>query len=278
MKILFGVTLALFLSACSAKMEAGGPAASSAIMRDAAAPAAAAASTDPAAPRYIATRHKLMFEAPEADLHKRFEAIQAACVKLACIVLNADQNQSRPRQPANATLTARIPPQAFDSFLKTLQQHGKLLQHARDSEDLTAEVIDVEARIANLTALKTRILDLMAKRTGNMEEVLKAEEQLAETQTELDSIMGKRKALAGRTEMTRVELTLVAESLHAEQSWAAPVAQASKEAGHVLMSSVGVLITVTVALLPWLLILIPLFLWLRKLYRERKARRAQQAV
>lgn len=277
MKILSGLALALplLLCACSQKVETAGAAPSSAVMAGSGTGARAGSSHDPAAPRYIATSHKLLFEAPEADLHKHFEAIQAACLKLACIILNANQNQSRGRQQADATLTARLPPQAFDGFLTTLQEHGKLLRHARESEDLSAEVVDVEARIANLTALRARILDLMAKRTGNMEELLKAEEQLAQTQTELDSIAGKRKALAGRTDMTRVELSLVAESLHAEESWAAPVAQAGKESGHVLMASLGTLITVTVALLPWLLVLIPLFLWLRKLYRARKARRAQ---
>ncbi|NHZ35325.1 DUF4349 domain-containing protein [Massilia rubra] len=274
MKILSGIVVAFFLCACSQKMEvaAGGA------MPEAVETKLIEAPEPPGSRRYIATRHKLLLEAPEAELHKHFEAIQAACLKLACVVLNADQSQARLRSPANATLSARIPPQAFDSFLKTMLEHGKLLQHERDSEDLTAQVIDVEAKIANLTALKARILDLLAKRTGNLKEVLEAEKQLSETQSELDSISGQRKALASQTEMTRVELNLVAESLHAEQSWVAPVAQAIKESGHVLTSSLGVLITVVVAVLPWLLVLIPLFLWLRKLYRARKARRAQAAM
>ncbi|HEX8610232.1 MAG TPA: DUF4349 domain-containing protein [Telluria sp.] len=274
MKIILGIAVALLLSACGQKLEKVGAAPAIAAAAGKAADAPAAQQTR----RYIATRHKLMLEAPEAELHKHFDAIQAACVKLACVVLNADQSQARRYTPASATLTARIPPQAFDSFLKTMLEHGKLLQHERDSEDLTAAVIDVDARIANLTALKARILDLLARRTGNLKEVLEAEKQLSETQAELDSIIGKRKDLASQTEMTRVELKLVAESLHAEQSWAAPVADAAKESGHVLMSSLGVLITVIVAVLPWLSVFIPLFLWLRKLYRARKARRAQAAI
>lgn len=274
MKLLSVIVVALLLSACTSKEEDARPAS----MPQAAGSAVADLAEPQASRRYIATRHKLVLEAPEADLHKHFDAIHTACVKLGCIVLNADQSQARPREPANATLTARIPPQAFDGFLKTMLEHGKLLQHERDSEDLTAQVIDVEAKIANLTALKARILDLLAKRTGNMKEILDAEAQLSKTQAELDSIVGQRKALASRTEMTRVELRLLAESLHADESWAAPVAQASKESGYVLMASVGVLITVVVAMLPWLLVAIPLFLWLRKLYRARKARRAQAAM
>lgn len=282
MKILFVTALALLLSACSAKNESGQGIGMSGRYTAASAPVADAVMEQEAKPlptrRYIALRHSLKVEAPEADLHKHFDAIQAACIKLGCIVLDADQSLSRPNQNASATLTARIPPQAFDAFLKTMLEHGKLLQHKRDSEDLTAQVIDVDAKIANLTALKTRILDLLAKKTGNMEEVLAAEAQLSKTQADLDSILGQRKALASQTDMTRVELHLVTESLHAEESWLAPVAEAATTSGHVLMSSLGVMITVVVALLPWLLIVIPLFLWLRKLYRARKARRAQAAI
>jgi hypothetical protein len=278
MKILFPIALALLLSACSQKLEALEVTPPGASVGGAGARQGGPAPGGPHAARYIATRHTLLLETPEADLHKHFDAIQAACVKLACIVLNAKQEQSRPHQSANATLTARIPPQAFDGFLKAMLEHGKLLRHERDSEDLSAEVIDVDARIANLTTLKTRILDLLAKRSGDMKEVLEAEAQLSKTQAELDSILGQRKALASRTEMTRVELTLVAESLQAKGSWAAPVAQAAGDSGHVLMSSVGMLIIAAVAVLPWLLILIPLFLWLRKLHRARKARRAQAAM
>ncbi|MDM5178469.1 hypothetical protein PO883_14815 [Massilia sp. DJPM01] len=65
--------------------------------------------------------------------------------------------------------------------------------------------------------------------------------------------------------------------LGAWDSWDAPAARAAGESGRVLMSSLATLITVTVAVLPWLLVGLPLFLWLRKRYRLRKARRAQAA-
>ncbi|WP_157778402.1 DUF4349 domain-containing protein [Massilia violaceinigra] len=273
-KFLFGVAVVLLLSACSQNVGKSADSASQLSSK-----AADAALETPAARRYIATRHKLLLEAPEADLDKHFDAIQAACVKLACVVLRADQNRcGGPYNPAQATLTARIAPHAFDSFLDILLKHGKLRQHQRESEDLTSEVIDVEARIANLTALKTRILELLAKRSGNLEEVLAAEKQLSAIQAELDSIQGKRKALAGQTETTRVEVTLVPQSLAAAGSWAAPVVEAAGESGRVLMSSLATLITVTVAVLPWLLVGLPLFLWLRKLYRKRQVRRAQAAI
>ncbi|MES2316155.1 MAG: DUF4349 domain-containing protein [Pseudomonadota bacterium] len=220
--------------------------------------------------RYIAFVHEIKLEAPAATLHQQFLAIQDECLKLGCEILDAAQTSESPYQPPHASLTARVPPAAFARFFTSTQARAKLLVHHRKSEDKTAEVIDVEARIKNLEALKLRVLDLLVKRTGDMKEILAAEKQLAETQAELDSIVGKRRALAKQTDMVRVEIELVAQSLGAEGSFAAPVSEAVQESGKVLMSSLGALITLVVAALPWVLGIWALTIGVRRFLRRRK--------
>ena len=222
--------------------------------------------------RYIAFIHEIRLETPAAGLHQQFLAIQGECLKLGCEILDAAQVSETPNQPPHASLTARVPPAAFERFFTSAQAKAKLLAHHRKSEDKSADVIDVEARIANLEALKARVLDLLNKRTGDMKEILAAEKQLADTQSELDSINGKRRALAKQTDMVRVEIELVAQSLSAEGSFAAPVAEAVQESGKVLMSSLGMLITIAVAAFPWLLCIWVLVSVVRRLIRRRKLR------
>ncbi|MES2323514.1 MAG: DUF4349 domain-containing protein [Pseudomonadota bacterium] len=220
--------------------------------------------------RHIALRHSLVFEAPGEELQKRFDAIHSECLKLGCIVLNAKQTIATADQYGKASLSARIPPAAFSTFLKGVQAQGKLLQHNQDSDDKTAEVIDVEAKIKNLTALRDRITELLAKRTGKLEEVLAAERQLAETQSQLDSIQMMRKALAAETELVRVDIELLAERLASKGSWAEPTVNALGESGRVLMSSLGAMITFVVAALPWLLLFSVPFFLIRRMWRNRK--------
>lgn len=224
--------------------------------------------------RHIALRHVLVFEAPAEVLQKRFDAIHAECLKLGCIVLNAKQTIATSDQYGKASLSARIPPAAFNTFLQGAHAQGKLLQHNQDSDDKTAEVIDVDAKIKNLTALRDRISELLAKRTGKLDEVLAAERQLAETQSQLDGIQMMRKALAAETELVRVDIELVAERLAVKGSWAEPTMNALDESGRVLMASLGAMITFVVAALPWVLLLSVPFFLLRRMWRDSKTKSA----
>jgi hypothetical protein len=144
--------------------------------------------------------------------HLRFSAIQAECLTLGCEIIGAEQSAKMPHHAARATLTARVPPAALAGFFKGLQAHGRLLSQSGTSEDKSAEVVDVEARIKNLEALKARVLELMAKQAGTLQDLLAAEKQLAETQAAFDSIHEQRRVLARDTEMVRLDIELVAES------------------------------------------------------------------
>ena len=228
------------------------------------------APADAAQRRFIAAKHQITLEAPAADLQQQFMAIQAECLKLGCEILDAVQLTETAYQTPHASLTARVPPKAFEHFFSSAQAHAKLIEHHSESEDKTAEVIDVEARIKNLEALRARVLELLNKRTGNMKEILEAEKQLSETQAALDSINGQRRALAKQTDMVRVEIKLVAKSLSAEGSFAAPVSEALRESGRVLMSSLGSMIIFAVAAFPWLLAIALVVAGLRRLNRRRK--------
>lgn len=227
--------------------------------------------------RYLALKHRVTLLVPAASLAQHFGAIQAECLKLGCEILSAGQETESPDQYAHATLTARVPPAAFHGFFTGIQAHGKLLSHHSESEDKTAEVIDVEARIKNLEALKARVLELLAKNAGSLKDMLDAEKQLAETQAALDSINGQRRVLASQTDMIRIEIELRPQSLRNEGNWTAPVAVAVDEAGEVLMKSIAFLLTAAVALLPWALLFSLVFLPLRRIWRRRRAARLAKA-
>ncbi len=265
MKIPLCFAFVICLAACSNKSYApeGRPVQETAAR-------AAGGQPAPSTKRFIATRHRITFDTPAEQLHQQFEAIHASCLKLGCVVLSSSQIHESPSAYAQAKLDARLPPAAFEGFLRDALSRANLLEHHRESDDKTAEVIDVEAKIANLTALKARVLELLAKRTADLKETLEAEKQLAETQSALDSIQGVRKALANETDMVRVEITLQAKTLRTRRSWLAPIGDAIDESGNILASSLGALISFVVALLPWVLVLAYPAIWLVRRWRNRK--------
>ena len=227
--------------------------------------------------RYLALKHKVTLLVPADSLAQHFSTMQAECLKAGCEILSAGREAEGSDQYAHALLTARVPPAAFAAFFTGIQAHGKLYSHFSESEDKTAEVIDVDARIKNLEALKARVLELLAKNAGSLKDMLDAEKQLAETQAALDSINGQRRALANETDMIRIDIELRPQSFTTEGAWTAPVAEAVDESGAVLMKSLAFLVTATVALLPWVLLIGLLFLPLRRLWRRRRTAKLARA-
>jgi len=268
------LTLSLSLAACSKGGHAPAePSPSMPQMVD-----AASGKTAAAPKKFIALSHRLTMLLPADQLQPRSQALQAQCLQAGCEILSVDTQTATHGQAARATMTARVPPAAFERFFAATQAQGTLLAHYATAEDKTAQVIDVEARINNLEAFKGRILELLAKRTASLKEALEAEQQLANTQAELDSIREQRRRLASETEMVRIEINLVTERGDGARTWSAPITSALKDAGSVLAASLGGLITFAVAVLPWalagwLLLWIPI----RRLWRRRKLNAAKAA-
>jgi hypothetical protein len=228
--------------------------------------------------RHIALTHKISLQAPAAELQAKFQTIHRQCVALGCEVLSVVTRAEGRHQSESAELIARVPPAAFERFFSGVQAQGKLMAHVATADDKTAEVIDVEARIKNLEAFKARILELLAKRTATLKEALEAEQQLATTQGELDSIRERRRQLASQTELIRVEIDMQASSLGNSGSWSAPIVASLSDAGEVLAQSLSALITFAVAALPWL-VAGWLLIWLPigRAWRRRKASAATAA-
>lgn len=267
------LTLSFLLAACS--RQQGAPMESAA----AAAPVVGKPGAgSPAQKRYIALSHQLRMQTPADQLQARFQAIQARCIQAGCEIVSIASEAEGRHRAASATLVARVPPEAFDRFFADTQAQGKLISHMAQAEDKTAEVIDVEARIKNLEAFKARVTELLAKRTATLKETLEAEQQLASTQADLDSIREKRRQLASQTDMVRIQIDLMASWAGNDASWSAPIVSALSEGGGILASSVGALIMFLIGALPWVFAGW-LLLWLpgRRAWRRRKLNAAKAA-
>lgn len=228
--------------------------------------------------RHIAYSYNLHYEAPAEVLMQRFAAIEAECIKLKCSILKASRDNTAGGESPSAELSARIAPAALPAFLNSTAAANTLTSQTRSSEDKTIAVIDAEAKIKNLTALKTRILQLLEQRAGNLADVLAAEKQLGEIQTQLDTIAGVRQMLALETEMVKVDISLTTQSSVSRGSWFHPVATALDKAVDVLMGSLGMLILFLVGAIPWAIVLVPLVWWMSKVMRNRRLRREARAA
>ncbi|MGJ7546432.1 DUF4349 domain-containing protein [Variovorax sp. LT1R16] len=240
------------------------------------------ASADPAEAsplqRFLAVRQDLNVEVPPEQLADAWAKMRDLCGSLQCELLSSSLLRETPQQPGNAQLEMRVLPADADKLLSGLANVGKVVSHTTTSEDKTAEVIDVEARIRNRTefrdSLRVMLRDTVTKRT--MADLLAIQRTLSDTQAELDAMATQRKVLGQETSKQHIQIqfTPTRALVRGGESYS-PMMKALRNAGTVLAESVGALITFVAAVLPWvLLVVLPVGWLVRVLWRRRRAKSA----
>jgi hypothetical protein len=266
----------LLLGACGKKSESPAMDAASSQMRAAPAVYSEQSETKLASneradiKRYIAMRHHLVVESSSGDLEANFNRVTEQCLKLKCQIMTAEINRDLQYGMPNAHLSMRLPPEAFEKFFAGLAKTTQVVQHRRESEDKTNQVIDADAHIKNLTELRNRMRTLLVSHPANIKDLIEIERQLADAQAQLDTMMGQRKLLALETEMIEMDIAFQSQSKVTESGFFAPVFEAWHNAGHLLMNSFAGLISFVAVMIPWFMMIIPGAIFLLRVYRRYK--------
>jgi hypothetical protein len=169
-----------------------------------------------------------------------------------------------------ATLTLRIP---ADKFSGTVDQIGKLgRERSRQisTQDVTAQVIDLAARIQAQQASVDRVRALLAK-AQSISEITSIESELSRRESDLESLQAQQRNLDDLTALSTISATLLGPDA------ATPPPPKQPETGflvglrngwHAFVASVQVILTVIGALLPFAVVLgVPVLLvlgWARR--------------
>jgi len=167
----------------------------------------------------------------------------------------------------------RVAPEDLNKLLAQIQKLGTVAQHTTEREDKTTEVVDTEAKIKNLTSFRDNLRAMLAKPSAKVSDLVEIQKQLTETQSELDSESAHRKILANETEKIAVEISFHVERTVANTSGLSLIRNALRESGTVLADSTASLITTVVAIIPWLVLILPALWLLAKAWKRLKLRR-----
>jgi Domain of unknown function (DUF4349)/Putative zinc-finger len=108
------------------------------------------------------------------------------------------------------TLSAalRIPAKQLDGFLADLRGLGRVEQESQSNEEVSAEYVDLQARLRSAQATERRLIELLATRTGKLEDVLEVERELARIRGEIESMQGQSNLLLHRVSYATVQVDL----------------------------------------------------------------------
>ncbi|HUF30651.1 MAG TPA: DUF4349 domain-containing protein [Gemmatimonadaceae bacterium] len=107
----------------------------------------------------------------------------------------------------SATLVMRVPDARLEAALDSLGTLGEITSRSVAVQDVTTTVIDLDARIASLTAARDRLRELQT-RAATVTEIVEVERELARIQGELDSLQGRLAYLRDAAALSQLQVTL----------------------------------------------------------------------
>jgi hypothetical protein len=111
-------------------------------------------------------------------------------------------------RPAARTLvtTVKVPTDQIDATLAVIRSLGRVQDESRGSEDVTAQSVDLDARLANARRTEQRLVAVLAQRTGKVSDVLEVEREIARVRGEIEQMEGARKRLTTRIDFATIDL------------------------------------------------------------------------
>lgn len=106
-----------------------------------------------------------------------------------------------------ASITAQVPAADLQAFLDDVTALGDVDALDISAQDVTTQVIDLDARINVLEGSIDRMTDLLAE-AQRIEDVIAIESELARRQADLDSLTSQREYLAEQVAMSTVTISL----------------------------------------------------------------------
>ena len=105
-----------------------------------------------------------------------------------------------------ASVTYRIPSDRWDESLTALRGLGKVLGEQTDAIEVTGQLVDLQARIANLRASEQALQGIAAKAT-KISDVLEVESRLTEVRGQIEQLDGQRAHLADQAGLGTLTVT-----------------------------------------------------------------------
>ena len=210
-------------------------------------------------------------------LMARHEQACVAAGVAVCQVIGSESTRFG-QDELSARLAIRATPAYVARFRNALSSEaeeagGRVASSATESEDLTRALVDTEARLRAQTTLRDRLQQLLATRSGPLEQLLQVERELARVQGEIDAEQSTLAVMRTRVATSRLEIDYRAAGQLAPDSAFLPVRDAVDGATGAFMVSVAALIWVAAFAAPIALIAVPLVWWGLRRRRAKKARK-----
>lgn len=163
---------------------------------------------------------------------------------------------------------------AFSDALKkaAAEQGGREIDTKVEAEDVSKDIVDANARIAQRTLLVERLTEILRTREGKVGELVEAERSVAQAQEELDQARGWLAELQRRVATSTFDLTYSAVAPSAGGGGRLSFVEAVTGSVSTFVNGISVIGIALVFLAPWVLLFGAIAWGVRALARRMRAR------
>jgi hypothetical protein len=106
------------------------------------------------------------------------------------------------------TATLRVPADQLDATLAELKTLGRVESESQSGQDVTAQYVDLQARLANARNTEQRLTDLLRNRTGKLSDVLEVEQEVDRVRGEIEQMEAERKNMSNQVTFATLNATI----------------------------------------------------------------------
>ncbi|MCB2083073.1 MAG: DUF4349 domain-containing protein [Sphingomonadaceae bacterium] len=152
---------------------------------------------------------------------------------------------------------------------------GEQISFVVDGEDLSETIIDAEARLASRLVLRDKLTGILRKSTGSVDELVKAEQAVAEVTQEIDATRSKLQELRNRIRYSAVSIQYNTSYGDQQIGFVQPVWYALKSIGSTLGMTVAAIVYLLTIMIPVVLLILVIrwvmhrFGWRMRFWKNR---------
>ena len=170
------------------------------------------------------------------------------------IVSSSSQASGEEGSIKSGTIAIRVPSTSFDNAVGDATKLGEVKNRQIQSQDVTGEYVDLQARITNSKAHVQALLALLGK-AKTVDEILQVQQVLTYAQQELEQLQGRQRYLDEHTSFSTLTLSLyeVGTVVTPPSQWG--ITEAVKDGLHNLIDAFNAIVRGLGVLIPVLIVL-----------------------
>jgi predicted small secreted protein len=220
-------------------------------------------------PRVVQTA-SLTLSVPRDRFSERVDEARTLAAGLGGFVVSSTASQGPDRALERGTLVLRVPERSYAQAMEALSALGRVESREETGQDVSQELVDLEARARHLEAVERQLLEFL-DRAENVSAALAVQSRLNDVQLELERVRGRLRYLDDQVAYATISLSIhergaAAVSGDGDTAWG--IVDAWRTAARGFVTVVGWLLVAAVTVAPVVLLIVLAFFAVRRFARR----------